>query len=349
MLITTHNLRALRLKVHDDLTIDSSTSQRKDYGKATDMYDVIVVGGGPAGLTAAANTSHRGLKSLVIEKQDFTGGLPVLLYPDKIIRDHPGFPCGIIGKELSRMLSLQAETAGVEFKRGEEVLKIDRKEDNLLEVKTANDVYQGRRVILCTGIYNVPKKLPLLEGYTGSNLHYETKDPQDYVRKKVVIVGGGDHAFDIAIQLSKISERVTVLVMEKYAKAKENSVRLAESSGVNMYYDTEIISFFKNRSGIFERIQIIDHKTGEKAILEVDELFVAIGFEPVKTFLENNGFQLRGDGSIMVDDNLQTNIEGVFAAGDITGEIRLIATACSGGIVAAIHAFEEIRKPYWLK
>ena len=313
------------------------------------MYDVIVVGGGPAGLTAAANTSHRGLKSLVIEKQDFTGGLPVLLYPDKIIRDHPGFPCGIIGKELSRMLSLQAENAGVEFKRGEEVLKIDRKEDALLEVRTPNDVYQSRRVILCTGIYNVPKKLPLLDGYTGPNLHYGIKDPQEYARRKVVIVGGGDHAFDIAIQLSKISDKVTVLVIEKYAKAKESSVRLAEASGVNVCYDTEIINFFKDRSGVFHRIQIIDHKTEEKTVLDVDELFVAIGFETVKTFLENNGFQLRGDGSLVVDDNSQTSIEGVFAAGDIAGEIRLIATACSGGIVTAIHAFEEIRKPYWLK
>lgn len=317
--------------------------------KAIELYDVIVVGGGPAGLTAAANTAHRGLTSLVIEKQDFTGGLPVLLYPDKIIRDHPGFPCGIIGKELSRMLSLQAENAGVEFKRGEEVLKIDRKEDGLLEVRTPNDTYQSRRVILCTGIYNVPKKLPLLENYTGPNLHYGTKDPQDYARKKVVIVGGGDHAFDTASQLSKISEKVTVLVMEKYAKAKESSVRLAETTGVNVFYDTEIINFFKDRSGIFHRIQIIDHKTEAKTFLELDDLFVAIGFETVKTFLENNGFQLKGDGSLVVGHNLQTNVEGVFAAGDITGEIGLISTACSGGIVAAIHAFEEIRKPYWLK
>ena len=68
------------------------------------MYDVIIIGSGPAGLTAAANTSHRGLKTLVIEKQDMAGGLPTLLYPDKIIRDHPGFPVGILGKELIRML-----------------------------------------------------------------------------------------------------------------------------------------------------------------------------------------------------------------------------------------------------
>jgi thioredoxin reductase len=80
----------------------------------------------------------------------------------------------------------------------------------------------------------------------------------------------------------------------------------------------------------------------------LEDLFVAIGFETVKTFLENNGFQLRGEGSLVVRNNLQTNMEGVSAAGDITGGIRLISTARSGGIVAAIHAF-EIGKPYRLK
>jgi thioredoxin reductase len=109
------------------------------------MYDVIIIGGGPSGLTAAANTSLRGLSSLVIEKQDIPGGLPTLLYPDKIIRDHPGFPVGILGKELSRMLSIQAKNAGAEIKLGEEVLWIERVEDDLIEVITVQDKYQGKR------------------------------------------------------------------------------------------------------------------------------------------------------------------------------------------------------------
>ena len=83
--------------------------------------------------------------------------------------------------------------------------------------------------------------------------------------------------------------------------------------------------------------------------MTVDVLFVAVGFEPIRSFFENNDFLLRKDGSVKVDKNLQTNIKGIFAAGDITGEIRLIATACSEGIIAAIHAFETIKKPYWLK
>lgn len=84
-------------------------------------------------------------------------------------------------------------------------------------------------------------------------------------------------------------------------------------------------------------------------MLNVDELFMAIGFEPIKKFLQMNGFQVQKDGSIKVDRKLQTNLPGVFAAGDVTGEVRLIATACAEGIVAAVHAFEEIKQPYWIR
>ncbi len=313
------------------------------------MYDVIIIGAGPAGLTAAANTSLRGLKSLVIEKQDTPGGLPTILYPDKIIRDHLGFPVGILGKELSRMLFMQAKNAGAEIKCGEEVLKIERREGDLIEVKTVQDIYQAKRVILCTGIYNIPRKLKTLRGYAGSNVHYKVESPRIFRKKKIVIVGGGDHAFDTAVQLKDIAKSTTILVRSRYAKAKENTVKLAENLGVQIFYNMEIVNTFKDKYGKLEGIQIADRETGEKKAIKLDELFLAIGFEPIKRFLENNGFKLRKDGSVKVGRDLQTNIKGVFAAGDVTGEVRLIATACAEGIVAAVHAFEEIKKPYWLR
>jgi thioredoxin reductase (NADPH) len=313
------------------------------------VYDVIIIGGGPSGLTAAANTSLRGLKSLVIEKQDIPGGLPTLLYPDKVIRDHPGFPVGVLGKELSRMLFIQAKNAGAEIKLGEEVLEIERKEDDLVEVRTVQDKYQGKRVILCTGIYNIPRKLEVLKDYKGSNVHYKMESLRTFKDKRVVIVGGGDHAFDTAIQLSDYAKSTTILSKNRYAKAKENTVRLAESLGVKVFYDIEIKRIFKDRKGEVARIQIANLKTGEKTTLDADELFIAIGFEPIKLFLEKNGFTLLKDGSVRVDRNHQTNIKGVFAAGDVTGEVRLIATASAEGIIAAVHAFEAIKKPYWLR
>jgi thioredoxin reductase (NADPH) len=312
------------------------------------MYDIIIIGAGPAGLTAAANTAHRGLQSLVIEKQDIAGGLPTLLYPDKIIRDHPGFPVGILGKELSRMLFMQAKNAGVEFKFDEEVVKIRRREKGFIEIESSQAIYQGKKVIICTGIYNVAKKLEVLKNYSGLNVHYKVENPRVFKGKNFVIVGGGDHAFDTAVQLSDIAAKVTLLVNREYAKAKEKTVKMADDLGTVVLYNTEMIRILKNSSGIFERIQIHNNETDKKKVIKADELFIAIGFEPIKRFLKTNGFRVKKDGSIDVDTNLETNLKGVFAAGDVTGEVRLIATACAEGIVAAIHAFEEIKKPYWL-
>jgi thioredoxin reductase len=312
------------------------------------MYDVIIVGGGPAGLTAAANTSLRGLKSLVIEKQDTPGGLPTILYPDKIIRDHPGFPVGILGKELSRMLFMQAKNAGAEIICDEEVVRI-REKDQFIEVETVQDTYQARRVILCTGIYNLPRKLKVLSGYKGTNVHYKLERPREFRGKRVVIVGGGDHALDTAVQLRDTTKRTTVLVRNKYARAKRKTVEVAEDLGVQILYDTEIAKIFKDKDGKLNRIQIANRRTEEKDIINVDELFVSIGFEPIRSFLKSNGFKLRKDGSVRVNRSLQTNLNSVFAAGDVIGEVRLIATACAEGIVAAVHAFEDIKAPYWLR
>lgn len=311
-------------------------------------YDVLVVGAGPAGLTAAANTSFRGLSCLIIEKHDFPGGLPVLLYPDKIIRDHPGFPVGILGKELGRMLFMQAKNAGAEIKYSEEVLKIKRKKDNLIEVKTTQNVYRARRVIVCTGTFNAPRKLEVLKDSASPNVHYKVEHPEIFKNKKTIVVGGGDNAFDTAAQLGDIAKKITILVKNKYAKAKESTVKLVENLGIQIFYNTEITGVFKDRKEKIERIKITNLETGGEKILDAEELFVSIGFEPVKTFLENNGFKLRNDGSLKVDRNLQTNIKGVFAAGDVIGEVNLIATACAEGITAAVHAFETIKKPYWL-
>lgn len=312
------------------------------------MYDVVVIGAGPAGLTAATNTSLRGLRSLVIEKQEIPGGLPRILYPDKIIRDHPGFPVGILGKELSRMLFMQAKNSGAEIKLGEEALKIVSKEEDLLEVRTVEDRYQAKRIILCTGIYDIPRKLEILKDYAGPNIHYKVENPRIFEKKRLLIVGGGDHAFDTAVQLKDTTKSTAIVMKNRYAKAKENTVKLAEKVGVKAFYNTEIVRTLKDRHGKLDRVQIAEKETGEKEILTIDELFIAIGFEPTRSFLENNGLELREKGAVKVHRNLQTNIKGVFAAGDITGEVRIIAVACAEGIVAAVHAFEDIKKPYWL-
>jgi thioredoxin reductase (NADPH) len=228
------------------------------------MYDIIIVGAGPAGLTSAANTSYRGLKTLVIEKQDVTGGLPTLLYPDKIIRDRLGFPVGILGKELSRMLFMQAKNAGAEIRCDEEVLTIEKKDEDLMEVKTIQGVYTSNRVILCTGIYNMPKKLEVLKDYSGPNVHFRVEHLEEFKGKSVVVVGGGDHAFDTAVQLSDVAKNVTILIKDKYAKAKESTIKLAEEQKVQVLYNTEVVKILNDAMGILDGAQLSDKETGEK-------------------------------------------------------------------------------------
>jgi len=185
------------------------------------MYDIIIIGAGPAGLTAAINTAHRGLKTLVIEQYDKPGGQPLIFYPDKIIKDHPGFPIGVLAKEFARRVEMQAIHAGAEIKCNEEALKINKIDDNLLEVKTNNGLYKSKRVIICTGMLNIPRKLPILENYKGKGIYYKIENLNEFKGKKVTVIGGGDNAFDSAIQIKEIASNVNILIKHAYAKAKE--------------------------------------------------------------------------------------------------------------------------------
>jgi thioredoxin reductase len=312
------------------------------------MYDVIVVGAGPAGLTAVTNLSHRGLNALVLEKQPLPGGLPVLLYPDKIIKDHPGFPVGILGKELGRMLHIQAVNSGAEIRCDEEVIKIRRKNESFI-VETINDNYSSGRVLLCSGIFNTPRKLDLLKDYKGTNVHYKVTNPEKFRNKKIIIIGGGDNAFDTAVQLGEIAENITVLVRGKYAKAKAHTINTAKKIGVNIISNTELSRLFKDRSEGIRKVGVKDIETGEEDTVEADDIIVTIGYVPARTFLEENGFALNSDGTVKVKKNLETSIKDVFAAGDVNGGVQIIAVACAEGIAAAVHSFETIKRPYWLR
>lgn len=307
------------------------------------LYDIIIVGGGPAGMTAANNTAHRGLKTLLIESKDKCGGQPNWLYPNKTIKDHPGFPVGITGKELSTRLFKQAQSSGAEIKTNEEVISVNQNKENF-SVSTDKSRYATKKVIIATGLLNVPRKHPVLDKH--KNMHVSHKIANhDFKGKRVVIVGGGDSAFDNALQLANIAKSVSILVKGPYPKAKEDTVRLAQEKGVNVLANTEVAGLRATRN----KIGHISAYNGKASIkIKADEILLCTGYVSQKKFLESQNFVLNKDGSVKVNKNFETSMRGVFAAGDVTGEIKLIAVACAEGISAAIHAFEEIKKPYWL-
>ena len=188
-------------------------------------WDVVIIGAGPAGLAAALTTAHRGLTTLVIEAKDKAGGQPQFLYADKKIVDVPGFPDGIRGDELSARVYRQAVDALVQFRFQEELVTIEdtdqvEKEDPLKRVVSTRDEYLCRKVIIACGLLHYPRRLPVLDALESKKVFYKIPKIGDYDGHGVVIVGGGDSAFDAAVMAIERGASVDVLCRdEPIAKA----------------------------------------------------------------------------------------------------------------------------------
>lgn len=310
------------------------------------IYDIIIIGGGPAGLTAANNTAHRGLKTLVLETRPEAGGQPRFFYPKKVIIDHPGFPDGVSGEELSRRLHEQAVNSGAEIHTDEEALALIPR-INWKIIETNRGQYRGKKIILCTGMLNIPKKLPILEKYHGEGVEHFVKDPEKFRDMDVLIIGGGDSALDNAVMVSHTAKSVTVMDIGPKLKAKESTVEIAKSSKVKFLLHSELKDI-ETKNEKISSATIYNQKTQETVTLNPDKIVVSIGYVSPKEFFDSMNIRRYSDGTIVVNDRMETSIEGIYAAGDIVGEVKLIAVACAEGIVAAVNTFNSIKKPYWL-
>ena len=187
-----------------------------DFGNLP-YWDVVIIGAGPAGLTAGLTTAHRALTTLIIEAKDRPGGQPQFLYPDKRIVDVPGFPDGISGEELSARVYQQAVDALVQFRFGEELFTIEdteqsEKEDALKRVVTDQGEYLCRKVIIACGLLHYPRKLPILDSLNSKKVHHKVPKIGDYEDDDVVVVGGGDSALDAAVMVQERRGRVHLIV-----------------------------------------------------------------------------------------------------------------------------------------
>jgi thioredoxin reductase (NADPH) len=309
-------------------------------------WDVIIIGAGPAGLAASLTTAHRGLTTLVIEAKDTPGGQPQFLYADKKIVDIPGFPDGISGEELSSRTYRQAVNALVQFRFNEELVDIHdtdqvEKEDPLKEVVTTKGSYSCRKVIVACGLLHFPRKLPVLEALNTKRVYYKVPKIGDYESQDVVIVGGGDSAMDAAIMAGERKGNVTVLVREETPVAKSDSVSRVEQTGGRVCLQTEITAAEFVGEKLHLTLNTLD-------TIDCDLVVVQIGFLSAKDTFQRLGVRQNDDGSIAIDTYFETSRRGIFAVGDVHGDIKLIAVAWAEGIQAAIYAFKEITSPYWL-
>ena len=309
-------------------------------------WDVIIIGAGPSGLAAGLTTAHRGLTTLVIEAKDKPGGQPQFLYPDKKIVDVPGFPDGIGGEELSSRVYRQACDALVQFRFGEELIDIEdteetEKEDPLKKVVTKSGVYKCRKVIIACGLLHFPRKLPVLDQLKSKNVHYKVPKIGDYEGLDVAIVGGGDSALDAAVMVLGRQGKIHLIVRGATLSGKADTLARVESAGGAVHISCEVSTAEFSDDRI--RLTLTDGQS-----LRVDKIIVQIGFLSAKDTFRRLDVRLNDDGSIAIDPYFETSRRGVFAVGDVHGDIKLIVVAWAEGIQAAIYAFKEITSPYWL-
>lgn len=301
------------------------------------MYDIIIIGAGPAGLTAAIYASQARKNVLIIEKSVYGGQI---LKADKI-KNYPGFE-EISGFEFSTKLYNQVKKLGVNI-NFEEVIEI-KNNDNLKEIITNKNKYQTKSIIIATGAQN--RKLGLVneDKLIGKGISYcSTCDGMFFKDKIVAITGGGNTAIDDALYLSDIVKKLYVIYRQKEFKFDSiNLDKLKEKDNVEFILNTNIIDI--NSDEKLENIILKNNETNEEKSIEIDGLFIAIGHIPVSSICKNI-IKTDDKGYIIADEDCITNIEGIFTAGDVRiKEVRQLTTACADGTISAINACKYLNK-----
>ncbi len=298
------------------------------------MTDVIVIGGGPAGITAAATLTQYGVKNLLLEAEKLMA--TVFGYSWKLIENYPGFE-NRKAIEIAKAFVEYANQYGVETVY-ERVVDVVKKDDKFI-VKTNGSEYETKAVIIAIGILGKPRR-PGLKNEDAVNVHYVITDISPFVGKNVVIIGGGDSAVDTAIALALNGAKVTIVHRRKEFRAPKASVEKMLRLGVKPILEARVKEILaEGDRAVAIRLQT---PHGE-SVLSFDHLIFMIGYEPPDlTWVKRLGIELRGR-EIIVDAWGGTNVKGIFAAGDITIAPKRILVAAGQGYSSALGVFRYLR------
>ncbi|MHA6533318.1 NAD(P)/FAD-dependent oxidoreductase [Paenibacillus sp. BAC0078] len=291
------------------------------------MSDLLIIGGGPAGMFAAFYGGMRQASVTLIESMPQLGGQLAALYPEKYIYDVAGFP-KVTAQELVNNLSRQMEMFQSDIRLEEKVVSLTKQDERHFIVTTDKAEYHSRAVIITAGVGAFePRRLELPEAarFEKANLHYFVSDLNAFKGKKVLISGGGDSAVDWALMLEPIAEQVTLIHRRDKFRAHEHSVENLMASKVNVITPSEITELHGEE--FITKVTLSNIKTKETQEIEVDSVIVNFGFVSSLGPIAEWGIDIESN-SIVVDSRMETSIPGIFAAGDITtypGKLKLIA------------------------
>jgi len=294
------------------------------------MHDVIIIGAGPAGYTAGIYCSRARHDTLLI-----SGILPGgQLMNTTDVENYPGFSDGIMGPDLMTVMRKQTEKMGTKI-IDDEVTSVDFK-NRPLKVKTASEEFEARAVIVCTGAN--PRKIGL-EGeqtFAGKGVSYcATCDGAFFRDQELIVVGGGDSAMEEAIFLTKFASVVHIVHRkEEFRASKIMQERALSNEKIKVHFNSTVKEIHGDQK--FQQVVLNNTKTNEDKILEAGGLFIAIGHEPNSAILQDQ-IELDGNGYIIIKNNTETSVSGVFCAGDVHDHrYRQAVTAAGFGCMAAI-------------
>ncbi len=298
------------------------------------MYDLIIVGAGPAGLTAALYAGRARLKTLVLEKIAVGGRILM----SESIENFPGFPEGISTHDLTRRMEEQVRSLDIKIEL-EEVLELDCR---VKSVKTGSKTYAAKSIIIATGAR--PRKLGVSgeDRLIGKGVSYcATCDGPLYKEKNVVVVGGGNAVAEEALYLSRFAKRVSIIHRRNDLRASAIlQERLKENKKIHFILSTVVSEIIGSRK--VESIKIKDVNTSGEQIIACDGVFIYIGYEPDTGFVKNK-VKLDDAGFIITDENLATSEKGVYACGDCRKKsLYQVITACGDGALASDCAYKYI-------
>lgn len=309
-------------------------------GAGADLFDVIIVGGGPAGLFGAYYAGLRGMRPLIVDSLEQLGGQLTTLYPEKYIYDVAGFPA-ILARALVEQLVQQAMQYNPAVVLNEQVRHLTQRDEHVLEVETDKGAYRGLSVVICAGAGSfTPKRLPGVncQEYEGRGVSYFVKDMETCRDKRMLIVGGGDSAVDWALNLLRVTDKITLIHRLGHFRAHEDSVQKLHESPVTIRTFHELKAVHGNTH--VESATIFDNRTGQEDHLEVDGVLINIGFSTTLGPIHDWGLTMDKEG-IVVSSKMETNRPGVYAAGDVVsypGKLKLIATGFGEAAIAVNHA-----------
>lgn len=306
-----------------------------------EVYDVTIIGAGPVGLFTAFYGGLRQASVKIIESLPHTGGQLTALYPEKYIYDIAGFP-KIRAQELIDNLEEQVNMFHPTIVLEQAVEHVERLEDGTLKLTTdKNDIHYTKTMIITAGNGAFqPRKLNVsnCDQFEGVNLHYHVKDMNSYKDQHVLLLGGGDSAVDWALMLEPIAKKVTLVHRRDKFRAHEHSVEKLYASNVDVltpFVPTDIIGDER-----IERVILEEIKGERKLELEVDSVLCNYGFVSTLGPIKDWGLEIERN-SIVVNSKMETNIPGIYAAGDICtyeGKVKLIATGFGEGPTAINNA-----------